>query len=308
MNRLHVRDGETKTNPDDSERYETTDHLRLFSILHKYNIARAGIAAALMIVLLWAGAQPPIPHAKIAILAAVEAEMAPLRPYLEHPMQQTLHGFTLTTGTLAGHDVVLVVTGSSMVNAALMTQFTLDHFEVSALIMTGLAGGLDAQLGDVVVPTAWAQHQQSVYARVVDGRYHLPSGALLVRDPFGMIFPMPVLIGTDAVTFFQADPALLAAARTLDGVRVGGSGISGQAFVDNALYRDYAVDTFGAVIVDMESAAVAQVAYIHQVPFIVVRGVSDVVGSSGSGSAHIPANAARRSADAVRAILAQYRN
>ena len=59
---------------------------------------------------------------------------------------------------------------------------------------------------------------------------------------------------------------------------VGGSGVSGGAFVDNAAFRIWAFETFGARVLDMESAAVAHVAYANGVPFIAIRNLSDLAG------------------------------
>ena len=97
--------------------------------------------------------------------------------------------------------------------------------------------------------------------------------------------------------WFAVDPGLLAIARAVAGtaqlsdctaerkclghppkVVVGGNGVSGQAFVDNAAFRDYTRRTFKAVALDMESAAVAHVAYANKVPFIVFRSLSDLAG------------------------------
>ena len=67
-------------------------------------------------------------------------------------------------------------------------------------------------------------------------------------------------------------------------VVVGGSGVSGGAFIDNAEFRDYAFGTFGARVLDMESAAVAHVAWANEVPFIAVRSLSDLAGGSGQAN------------------------
>ena len=61
---------------------------------------------------------------------------------------------------------------------------------------------------------------------------------------------------------------------------VGGSGVSGGAFIDNAAFRTWAFETFGARVLDMESAAVAHVAYANDVPFIAIRSLSDLAGGS----------------------------
>jgi len=59
---------------------------------------------------------------------------------------------------------------------------------------------------------------------------------------------------------------------------VGGNGVSGPSFVDNAEYRQYAWTVWTADALDMESAAVAHVATVNDVPFIVFRSLSDLAG------------------------------
>ena len=65
---------------------------------------------------------------------------------------------------------------------------------------------------------------------------------------------------------------------------IGGPGVSGGAFVDNAGFRTWTFETFGARVLDMESAAVAHVAWANDVPFIAVRSLSDLAGGSGQGN------------------------
>jgi adenosylhomocysteine nucleosidase len=61
-------------------------------------------------------------------------------------------------------------------------------------------------------------------------------------------------------------------------VVVGGNGVSGMAFVDNAKLREWAYATFQARVLDMETAAVGHVAYANGVPFIAFRSLSDLAG------------------------------
>jgi adenosylhomocysteine nucleosidase len=61
-------------------------------------------------------------------------------------------------------------------------------------------------------------------------------------------------------------------------VVVGGRGVSGPTFVDNAAYRQWVWPTFHADALDMETAAVATVAYMNRVPFIAFRSLSDLAG------------------------------
>ncbi len=86
---------------------------------------------------------------------------------------------------------------------------------------------------------------------------------------------------------------------------VGGHGVSGQSFVDNAELRAWAFTTFDAKVLDMESAAVAQVAYVNKTPFIAFRSLSDLAGGdAGQNQAPIFFQlAADNSATVVRAFL-----
>jgi adenosylhomocysteine nucleosidase len=61
-------------------------------------------------------------------------------------------------------------------------------------------------------------------------------------------------------------------------VVVGGNGISGPVFMDNADYRTYAFGAFKAQVIDMETAAVGQVAYSNKLPYIAFRSLSDLAG------------------------------
>ena len=65
---------------------------------------------------------------------------------------------------------------------------------------------------------------------------------------------------------------------------IGGPGVSGGAFVDTAVFRNYTFETFGARVLDMESAAVAHVAWANNVPFIAIRSLSDLAGGSEHGN------------------------
>ena len=126
--------------------------------------------------------------------------------------------------------------------------------------------------------------------------------------------------------WFDADPAMLAAARQLGAVPLarcgkagdclshapqlvfGGAGVSGQAFVDNAAFRQYTFATFKANVLDMETSAVAQVAYANGVPYIAFRSLSDLAGG-GEGENEIGTFfqiAADNSARVVTAFLRQW--
>jgi adenosylhomocysteine nucleosidase len=245
------------------------------------------IVGALTLTALTAAADSPAPQRpRTAIISAFAAEQAALRGALSGASTVMLGGMDYISGQLDGADVLLFITGESMVNAAMNTQRALDHFDVARIIVVGIAGALDPALmvGDVVVPVRWAQHQQAIYLRQeADGAYEFPDFLIAGVPACGMIAPQPVRM-TDGARrlYFSAAPALLAALRAADdapATLIGGAGLSGQAYVNNADFGACLRDAYDARIVDMESAAVAQVAAANGLDFIAVRAVSDRVGA-----------------------------
>ena len=86
---------------------------------------------------------------------------------------------------------------------------------------------------------------------------------------------------------------------------IGGAGVSGPAFIDNAEFRQWIYNTFTANVVDNESASVAHVAYSNHIPFIAFRSLSDLAGGEAGENTendleHLASNNA---AVAVRAFL-----
>lgn len=175
---------------------------------------------------------------------------------------------TCYVGTLAGTDVVLLLSGVGLNRAAETTRAVFDSFDVAGLVFSGIAGGInpDLNIGDVTIPARWGH---------ADGE-----------------------LGPDDNTFwFPVDDAMLKIAKevggsvalidsTPDGVRLtikprvvtGGNGVSNSFFVDDPEYRDWLWTTFRANAVDMETAAVARVAAERSIPYIAFRSLSDLAG------------------------------
>ncbi|MGQ2908007.1 MAG: 5'-methylthioadenosine/S-adenosylhomocysteine nucleosidase [Aliihoeflea sp.] len=252
-------------------------------------------------------ATPVDQTARTAVISAFQPEWTLLQEMIEDREDHLINGTAFITGTLEDKPVVLFLSGVSMVNAAMTTQMALDHFEIENIVFSGIAGGVDPALtvGDVVVAEEWSQYLEAVFARETDGAFATPSFLPTELPNYGMIFPRPVDVarGEDGIEerqWFSVDAALLKTARKVaeeielqdcvdqtclskaPSVIVGGKGVSGQAFVDNADFREYVFETFDAQVLDMESAAVAHVAYANEVPFIAFRSLSDLAGGGES--------------------------
>jgi adenosylhomocysteine nucleosidase len=265
---------------------------------------RLALLAALLLPALRAAEtdRPPL----LALCAAYPPEMAALRAYLgaqpEKGFTETrIKGLSFWRGRVGRHEVVLFRTGVSLVNAAYQLQIALERFPITAVLFAGVAGGVDPslQVGDVVIPERWAYHAEAAYLNP-DGKggHVLPSFLRPKVENFGMIFPNEVAATRDGeadfrrIPAFPADPALLAAARravtklpTLRAggrtvaVSVGGTGVAGPVFLDHAEYREWVFRVWQARCADMESTALAHVAWSNQVPILIVRGLSDLAGA-----------------------------
>lgn len=265
----------------------------------------------LILGLFWAALTPAVAQKidtvpRTAIVSAFTPEWVALKAEVTGAQSTSINGTEFVRGMLAGKPVLLFLSGVSMVNAAMTSQLALDRFTVKRIVFSGVAGGIDPKLdvGDVVVADKWAQYLESVFARETpQGFAPATRGDYASADlgNFGMIFPRNVLVRREGAeverrVWFPVDAQLLAVARKVAGgvslrkcagalclkaqprIVVGGNGISGPVFMDNAAFRAYAYKTFDAQVLDMESAAVAHVAYANAVPFIAFRSLSDLAG------------------------------
>nr|WP_299840793.1 hypothetical protein [uncultured Jannaschia sp.] len=179
-----------------------------------------------------------------------------------------------------------------------------------------------------MVPAQWGGYLNAILARETAEGYAIPPWMTSDFAPLGMIYTRTEAVQSaraeapEGKFWYAVDPDLLATAEALEvelpacdaegtclsrspRIVTGGNGVSGAAFVDNAEVREWAFDTFDAQVLDMESAAVAQVAYANEVPFIAFRSLSDLAGGGGGANemGTFLSIAAGNSASVVRAFL-----
>jgi adenosylhomocysteine nucleosidase len=270
---------------------------------------------------------------RIAVITAFQPELTLLLAKAKNKKTYSANGVQFTTARLEGKPVVLFLSGISMTNAAMNTQLALSRFKITRIVFSGIAGGVNPALhvGDVTVPQQWAQYLEGVFAREEGaGKFRTPAWMQDIRPGnFGMIHTRPVEVmrtgneKPESKFWFAVDPAMLEVAKTLTTldlakcnaanqclshtpkVVVGGNGVSGQVFMDNAKFREYTFNTFNANVLDMETAATAMVAYANRVPYIAFRSLSDLAGG-GEGENEIGTFfqiAADNSAQVVLAFL-----
>jgi adenosylhomocysteine nucleosidase len=244
---------------------------------------------------------------RMAVISAFGSELELLLGETEIEREYVLLGHTFTTGKLGSNNVVLLLSGVSMENAAMNTQAAVDHFNVTHIVFSGIAGGVNPSLniGDVVVAAQWGLYGKGRLVREVDGEFVEPRNVPF--PPYGMIYPQNVSVFSvngepderESKFWFEADAEMLAVAEQVAAtvelarcttgedvvcldvapiVKVGGNGVSADKFVDNADYREWVWTTFEADALDMETSAVALVAYTNGVPYVAFRSLSDLAG------------------------------
>ena len=204
----------------------------------------------------------------LGIIGAMESETEGIVSELSDVKETRAAGLTFYQGSYKGHDCVVVKAGIGKVNAAMCTQALIDHFPVSAVINSGVAGALDPRLhiGDIVLSTDAIEHD-------------MDAGGLDYSP--GVIPDMEVRDGFDGVRFRASGElrtlAEKTAASVLPDVRVlSGTVLSGDAFIASGEQKDRLRDTFsGAACCEMEGAAIAHVAFLNRLPFLIIRAISD---------------------------------
>lgn len=197
----------------------------------------------------------------IGIIGAMEVEVAILKEKMEDVRIIKKASMDFYEGILAGKKVVAVRSGIGKVNAGICAQILADVFSVDAIINTGIAGSLNKNIniGDIVLSTDVVQHD-------------MDATGFGYRK--GQIPQMPVF-------FFNADDNLRRLAAEVckevnpDIQVFEGRIASGDQFVCDQDVKNRIVSEFSAYATEMEGAAIGQAAYLNEIPFLVVRAISD---------------------------------
>lgn len=200
---------------------------------------------------------------KIAIIGAMDEEIELLREQIADKNEETVAGSVFITGTLYGKDVVLLRSGIGKVNAAMSTTILMERYQPDYIINTGSAGGYNPSLkiGDLVISNEVRHHDVDVTAFGYE---------------YGQVPQLPAA--------FKANEALIRTA--IEGAKklpsihaVTGLIATGDTFMSDPERVEFVRKTFKELqAVEMEGAAIAQVAHQYAIPFVVIRALSDIAG------------------------------
>ena len=200
----------------------------------------------------------------IAIIGAMDDEIAEIRSNLKNSRTIQKNDFIITKGTLGNNNIVLIKSGVGKVAASTTTQFIIDNYEPIYIINTGIAGSLspDIKAGDIIIVNKLVQHDFDVTA------FGCPKGYINNG------------IEPNKPTIFHSDKKLVEKFGNELGLNQNkniklGTIATGDIFVNQEKQKQLIRDEFSADIIDMESAAIAQTTQRNNVPLIVIRTISD---------------------------------
>lgn len=199
---------------------------------------------------------------KIGIICAVDVELAPFLPHIKNCKTSTKAMLTIYEGTINGTKIAALCCGVGTTNAAIATQILIDTCGAEMIINSGTAGGMDARLKlfDTVICT--------------EAVYHDVQEAILTA--FHPKLPS---------IYFKASEALTEKSKNArsEGKVHYGRLVTGNKFIDDD-GRDEINAKFAPLAVDMETAGIAHVCYVYNVPYVAVRTITDTADHSGVGT------------------------
>lgn len=206
---------------------------------------------------------------KIAIIGAMEEEVTLLRDKIENKTQETIAGCEFTMGSMNGMKVILLRSGIGKVNAAMSTTILLEKFKPDIVVNTGSAGGYNSNLnvGDIVVSSEVRHHDVDV---------------TIFGYEYGQVPQLPPAFTADAKLVDIA----LECAKEIEDIKVAkGLIATGDSFMNDPARVEFVRGKFQELqAVEMEAAAIAQVAYQFGTPFVIIRALSDIAGKESNVS------------------------
>ncbi|HET7578018.1 MAG TPA: 5'-methylthioadenosine/S-adenosylhomocysteine nucleosidase [Bacillales bacterium] len=225
----------------------------------------------------------------IGIIGAMDEEIERLKAAMDPCEEQAIAGCLFFKGDLEGREAVVVKSGIGKVNAAIATTLLIEHYQPEYVINTGSAGGFhkDLDVGDIVISTEVRYHDVDVTSSGYE---------------YGQIPQLPP-------AFIADDKLIKAAVRAADEVpevRVTeGLIATGDSFMSDADRVAFVTSKFPELLAaEMEGAAIAQTCSRFEVPFVIIRSLSDIAGKDSEVSFNqFLHKAAKHSATVVHHML-----
>ncbi|HIP18885.1 MAG TPA: 5'-methylthioadenosine/adenosylhomocysteine nucleosidase [Sulfurovum sp.] len=195
---------------------------------------------------------------KIAIMGAMPEEIEPIISKLENLKETQYAANTYYEGSYKGQDLVVAYSKIGKVFATLTATSLIEKFDCDTLLFSGVAGAISSELsiGDLIIADGLCQHDLDITA---------------FGHPYGYVPEGEVCIPTDAALRTVAKEVAKDKGLTL----VEGIIATGDQFVANPERKAWISETFKAHALEMEGASVAVVCSSLEIPFFILRAISD---------------------------------
>ena len=196
----------------------------------------------------------------IGIIAAMDEEIETIKELMRDIFIKNIYELEFIIGKIHSKEIVLIKSGAGKVHAARATQILLDNFDVEYIINVGTAGGLneEIEIGDIVIAERLVQHDYDITAGGHEKGYVSHFGKYARCDK--KLIKRSIEIIKSLNEDFKAVVGLIA---------------TGDIFVQDISVKNRIKEEFNADCVEMEGAAIAQVCILDNIPFIVIRSISD---------------------------------
>ena len=227
---------------------------------------------------------------RYGIIAAMKEEMQEIEKIMTEKEKQKIYELDFIKGKINNTDVVLVEAGVGKVNAARTTQILIDNFQVDAIINVGSAGSSNDELeiGDIVIGNKIVQHDFDITA---------------FGHPKGYISNVGQYIESDRTLIKKMEQTISKLQDNGFKIKIG-TIATGDIFCTELKMKEKIRTKFNSDAIEMEGAAIAQVCKLDNIPFLVIRSISD----KPNGDNHITfdqflENASTRSAKIIKEFL-----
>lgn len=201
----------------------------------------------------------------VAIIGAMDCEIEELNKNTSHNQIKNYKNFNISTGRIGKCNVIISKSGVGKVNSGITTQYIIDKYKPKYIINIGVVGSLDntIKLGNIVIASDTVQHDfdTSVFGYA---KGYMSAGA-----------------DKNKPTRFYSDKHLIDIYKNkleenpeIKKIYIG-TIATGDCFVADKNKKQYIKEYFNAIAVDMESGAIAQTAQKNNIPFIIIRNISD---------------------------------
>lgn len=198
---------------------------------------------------------------KIGIIAAEQEEFEAILNIAKVEERKEIYELNFVKCKIKDKICVLVKSGVGKVNAARATQILIDNFKPDYIVNVGVAGGLNPMLsiGDIVIGEILVQHDFDITAFGHAKGYIPGVGEKIYADDY-LVKKIEEAIGNQEEKVYKYEKGVIA---------------SGDIFCTAIPMRDKIYAKFNAECVEMEGAAIGQVCSLCNVPFVVIRSISD---------------------------------